>query len=252
MKEVKGIILIISCQKHKETRLKEFKLKKTNYIGWEVIYVIGDLFLNEKYILNDNMLYIKTEDSYIHLLKKVVLAYKYLYENFIIEEGILRAGDDLIWSETRLLTFLESKKYHYYGQSPVQKNIYSTNLDELKNTRLSTFMYDYYRKHPEDFDNPYHNIRGIKLEKYVIIPDLNGAAGVIMYLSNKACKIIIEHMERLNFDVFAYDSFTECYPYTIEDVATSFILYMNHINFVNNPNMYDTDRAIVVHTNRYK
>lgn len=61
MKQVKGIILIISCQKHKETRLKDFKLKNTNYNNWEVIYVIGDLFLNENFILNDNILYVKSE-----------------------------------------------------------------------------------------------------------------------------------------------------------------------------------------------
>ena len=30
-KNVDGIILILSCQKHKNTRLKEFSLHKTNY-----------------------------------------------------------------------------------------------------------------------------------------------------------------------------------------------------------------------------
>ena len=46
-KNVDGIILVLSCQKHKNTRLKEFSLSKTSYNNWEVIYVIGDLFLNK-------------------------------------------------------------------------------------------------------------------------------------------------------------------------------------------------------------
>ena len=46
-KYVNGIILILSCQKHKDTRLKEFSLPKTSYNNWEVIYVIGDLFLEK-------------------------------------------------------------------------------------------------------------------------------------------------------------------------------------------------------------
>ena len=43
-KEVNGIILILSCQKHKETRLKEINLKHTSYENWEVVHVIGDFF----------------------------------------------------------------------------------------------------------------------------------------------------------------------------------------------------------------
>ena len=52
-KNVDGIILILSCQKHKNTRLKEFSLNKTNYNNWEVIYVIGNLFLTQNYILGN-------------------------------------------------------------------------------------------------------------------------------------------------------------------------------------------------------
>lgn len=252
MKQVKGIILIISCQKHKETRLKDFKLKNTNYNNWEVIYVIGDLFLNENFILNDNILYVKSEDSYVHLIKKQVLAIKYLYELFIIEEGILRCCDDLIFNEDKLMTFLTSEKYDYYGQSPDKQNICYTDLNQLKKTATSTWISDYYKVHPEDFDNPYHNLTNIKFENYVKVPKVCGAAGPIMYLSNKACKILVNHMENINYDVFSYDIFTECYPYTIDDVAISFIMYMNNIAFTHNSNMYDTNESIVMHTNRYK
>ena len=52
MIEVDGIILVLSCQKHLDTRLKHFKLPKDNYGGWKVIYVIGDLFLDSDYKMN--------------------------------------------------------------------------------------------------------------------------------------------------------------------------------------------------------
>jgi hypothetical protein len=88
--KVKGIILVLSCQKHVTTRLKQFKLPKDNYEDWKVIYVIGDLFLNTEYTLHENVLTIRCEDSYIHLLKKLVLALKYVYELYDIQEGVLR------------------------------------------------------------------------------------------------------------------------------------------------------------------
>jgi hypothetical protein len=118
-KNVNGIILILSCQKHKDTRLKEFSLHKTSYNNWEVIYVIGDLFLEKDYILDGNFLYVKCEDSYLHLLKKLVLSIKYLRELFMIKEGILRCGDDLVFNESNLLKFIhkKTKKYDYYGQA---------------------------------------------------------------------------------------------------------------------------------------
>jgi len=105
-RDVEGIILIISCQKHKNTRLKEFALPKDNYNGWEVIYVVGDLSSKYEYIFQGNLLTIKCEDSYIHLLKKVVLAIEILYQNFNIKQGILRCGDDLIFNEEKLVEFL--------------------------------------------------------------------------------------------------------------------------------------------------
>jgi hypothetical protein len=96
---VDGIILIISCQKHQFTRLIEYKLPNDTYCNWKVINVIGDIFLDKDYILNGNTLIVKCEDSYIHLLKKVILALKYVYEIFDIKQGVLRCGDDVIFNE---------------------------------------------------------------------------------------------------------------------------------------------------------
>jgi hypothetical protein len=82
---INGVILVLSCQKYKETRLKEFSLPKNEYCGgmWKVIYVLGDLFLDKEFTLNGNIMTIRCEDSYIHLLKKLALAVKYVYQIFM-------------------------------------------------------------------------------------------------------------------------------------------------------------------------
>jgi hypothetical protein len=112
---VNGIILVLSCQKHLPTRVKHFKLPKNEYAGWKVIYVIGDLFLDCDYKFENEFLFVKCEDSYIHLLKKLVLSLKYLYQTFDIKEGVLRAGDDLLFNEDILVKFLNCYKYHKDG-----------------------------------------------------------------------------------------------------------------------------------------
>ena len=256
-KNVDGIILVLSCQKHRNTRLKEFSLGKTNYEGWEVIYVIGDLFLNRNYILDGNILYIRCEDSYIHLLKKLGLAIKSLKELFNIKEGILRCGDDLIFNEDNLTKFIKSKKFDYWGQSSFKKSYKCTDKNVLKNIRSDPFMMFYYNKHKEDFLNPQHgmtNMNITSLSKYTVRPNIYGAAGVIFYLSNKACDIVIQHMERIQFNIFSYDAFTKSYPYTIEDCGISFIMYYNNIEFTDGQFFYDTphENTIARHTNKYK
>jgi len=167
-KEVSGVILVLSCQKHQNTRLKEFKLNKLEYENWKVVYVIGDFFLESEYTYmeKESILYIKCEDSYIHLLKKFGLALKYLYEIFRIEEGILRCGDDLIFNENKLTEFLKlPDKPDYYGYAYV-RNCDKFVKDEklLQKTKIDYFMYNYYKTHPEDFNNPQHNLKNVKIE----------------------------------------------------------------------------------------
>ena len=255
-KEVEGIILILSCQKHLKTRIKKFKLNKTNYDGWEVIYVIGDFFLNKEYELRDNnFLYVKCEDSYIHLLKKLSLSIKFVNKIFKIKQGILRCGDDLIFNEKNLLEFLNSKKYDFYGKAYCNKDYYSENIDLLKNIAPDKFMINYYRGHRQDFSNPHHNLNTMtlkKLEKYIMRPKIWGPAGVIYYLSNKTSKILVDHMENIDFNIFHLDPFTNSYPYTIEDVGVTFIMYYNKIKFTNFRDFFGTHNSIVTHTNEFK
>jgi hypothetical protein len=256
-KNVDGIILVLSCQKHRNTRLKEFSLSKTSYNNWQVIYVIGDLFLKQNYVLDGNFLYIRCEDSYLHLLKKLAVAMKAVKEIFTIKEGILRCGDDLIFNENNLIKFIQSKKYDYWGQSCFKKSYKCVDKNSLKKIRTDPFMMIYYNKHKEDFQNPHHGMQYMNLSsisKYTTRPNIYGAAGVIFYLSNKSCDIIIRHMEKINFNILSFDTFTGSYPYTIEDCGVSFILYYNDIEYTDGQFFYDTshENTIAKHTNKYK
>jgi hypothetical protein len=192
-------------------------------------------------------------------LKKLVLAVKIVYKLYNIKQGILRSGDDLYYNEPNLIEFLNSKnKPDYYGS-----NIYSVlnpNPEHLKKLRDDFMMVEYYSTHQEDFNNPMHNLKGVDISKYTKRPDLLGAGGNLYYISNKSCNILIDHMEKINYDIFHFDDFTNSYPYTIEDCAVTFVMYLNRISFINSPivsisgNIQDLNfpGRIAVSTNKYK
>jgi hypothetical protein len=260
MIEVNGIILVLSCQKHLNTRLKEFKLPKNNYEGWQVIYIIGDLFLDSNYKMDNNVMTIKCEDSYIHLLKKLVLALKYVYELYDIKEGVLRCGDDLIFNEVKLQSFLNTQnkfdcigKINHPSIKPMEH--VTVPIHRLKNTINDYFMVNYYLSHPEDFNNPQHNLKNIHIQDYIKRPASIGPSGVLFYISNKCCRLLIDHMENIKYNIFHYDIFSQSYPYTIEDCGVSFILNYNTIPMLHYNTIYsdvENNESIAYHTNMYK
>ena len=257
--EVEGIILIISCQKHKNTRLKEFKLPKEYYNGWKVIYVLGDLTLPSLYQLNKNLLTINCEDSYIHLLKKVVLSFEILQNTFNIKQGILRCGDDLLFNEEKLVEFLnyqEKKDYMGYDAMEILKIIgLNYNFDIDIKPCIDNFMLGYYYQHPEDFENPLHNLKGVNIVKYNSRPcNIPYCSGVLFYVSNKACNILVKHMKNINYNVFYEDPETKSYPYSIEDCGVGFIMFKSKIRLTDYPMYKDnySQGSIAYHTNKYR
>ena len=261
MEVVEGIILILSCKKHRYGRLKKLNLKK-QYCGWKVIKVIGNLFLNKDFELIDDILFIKCEDSYLHLLKKLALSLKYLYTIFNIKQGVLRCGDDLIFIEDNLIKFIESVKYDFYGRShDARTAIQDPKL--LENLRFGieydNFIYNYYINHQNELIDKEHGIHMSlqELNKYLIRPSLDGPRGVIYYISNKSCQIIINTMENINYNIFHLDEYTNSYPYTIEDIGIIYIMYRNKIPCTDNryfysENNYYTKDTLAIHTNEDK
>jgi hypothetical protein len=251
---IPGAILIFSCHKHKETRLKQFKLSKTDYNGWKVFIIIGNPNLKSEYEMNDNVITIKCEDSYIHILKKVILGCKIILNLYDIQHGILRCGDDLIFNEDKLSLFLNNiNKTDYMG-------LIANYIDKMY-PKYNNFMPDYFNSHPEDLKNPLNCIPYTldEMRYFNVIPHCTYTGGVVVYLSVNSCNILINHMEKINWDVFQSDK-DYGYPYIIEDIGVGFILSINNIKPLSY-NLYSDNKndalninhpAVAYHTNMYK
>jgi len=231
---VDGIILVTSCFKYLDTRLKEINLQ-ASYGNWKVICVVGNLFLDCDYKLEGNLLTIKCEDSYIYNLKKFVLSLKYLYEMFDIREGVLRSNDDLVFNEKLLEAFLKAPKktiininnvdteidFDFLGRSSTGYSLINHRFVYEPHRAATNFhLVQYYETHQEDFDNPLHNIKGVDILKYSKMPHIPAFLhGPLIYFSNKSCKILINHLEDINYDIYHYDDKSNSYPYTIDDLT---------------------------------
>jgi hypothetical protein len=250
---IPGAIIIYSCNKHKETRLKKYFLKEQTYKYWKVFIIIGNPLITSEYEINDNIITLKCEDSYIHLTKKVILAFKVIFSLYQVKEGILRCGDDLYFNENNLEKFLlVPNKKDYIGV--IWKH------DKVMRKIKDNFMINYFNSHPEELLNELNGINYslAEMQKFNQIPLVNYTQGVVVYLSKKSCDILIKHMEDINWNVFTEDS-KYGYPYIIEDVGVGFILNSNSIYpvdyklFSDNYNEFiNNDICIANHTNEFK
>lgn len=262
---VAGIILVTSCHKYLHTRLQELNLKAT-YGDWKVICVIGDLFLDCDYRLEGNLLRIKCEDAYIYNLKKFVLSLKYLYEMFDITEGVLRANDDLVFNEKLLVGFLQMPKklvinpdagteidIDFLGRSSIGHSLINYPfVCEPHRSGVNRHLVNYYETHQEDFDNPLHNIKGVDVLKYSVMPHIPAFLhGPLIYFSNKSCKILINHLEEINYDIYHYHEKSNSYPYTIDDLTYPLILLSNNINLLHTNNWHKELESSPAHTSQF-
>jgi hypothetical protein len=262
MKEkIKGAILIISCHKHKNSRLKKYNLPKTTYGGYKVFYILGNPHLSLQYEIREgNMIKIKCEDSYVHILKKVGLSISLLMDLYEIDEGILRCVDDLVFDEKNLETFLESPKTEDYMGN---MDGYGNSIVKFENIvlRVDNFMTNYFNKHPEDFSNP---LNGIENDTEILkiinkVPNCRYVNGVVTWLSKKSCNLLLTEITNTTWNTYNYYP-KYGFPYVIEDVGIGFILAKHDIYPVNRKfyinldsmNRIESVETIAVHTNEFK
>ena len=211
---------------------KNFKINDEYINNWKIIYVYGNPYLEEEYKLEKNNLIIKCEDSYIHLFKKLILAMKILNKIFKIEQGILRAGDDLKFFMNRLKLFLNKNKEDYIGKNFNRTNVINPMKKIKFFVKTDNLMVNYYKKNKDDLNNKLNNLSNIDIKKYNKIPNLTNAIalGHLYYLSNKSIKILIEYFKKYNNDVFYFNKKKKFYPFIFEDIAVGYILFKNNIN----------------------
>ena len=254
LNEIPGIILIISCNKHKETRLAKYTLSKPEYNNWKVFIIIGNPFLNNTHEINDNIITIKCEDSYIHLIKKVAFSIKILSQLYKIKYGILRCGDDLKFNENILDNFTKSINQSY---NPNYLGRYANpNYNKQHLKKIDYFMPSYFYTHQSDLLDPLNGLQYMQLStllKLNEVPNILYTGGVIIYLSIQSCNTIINEMEKVNWNIFNYEN-TFGYTYIIEDIGIAYALYKNNI-FPDNCELYSdvpSGNVIGFHTNEYK
>lgn len=225
---IPGAILIYSCHKHIKNRLNNslFGLRNKEYNRWRVFYFIGDPTLSTSFEIKENIITLKCEDSYIHVMKKVVMGIQVIFELYDIVEGILRCGDDLIFNENNLIKFIKRKdKKDYMGKiaNPYMNNNVKKKIDQ--------FMPNYYLSHEKDLEDPMNGLLNKSMDdmmKYNEVPNVKYTGGVIFYLSKLSCNHLISTLKSINWDIFKYYS-EYGYPYIIEDIGIGFILNIYRI-----------------------
>ena len=118
------ILLVFNCNKY---RYKAIQQKQTWLldIPSNLIYfhVIGDPLLDKDYLFDflENILYVKTDDDYISLPKKVIKAYNTIQETFFFKY-IFKTDDDQHVEQTQFFQTLMNvlikiqPKIHYGGK----------------------------------------------------------------------------------------------------------------------------------------
>lgn len=247
-----GAILIYSCQKYKHYRIQDLAYLQPEYAGWRVLFFVGDPFLTDEYRIDGNIVTLRCEDSYLHLLKKTILGFKVAMELVPNLTGILKCGDDIVFNETELVRFIRSEhKYDYMGIQGSPGAI-------PKGKHYDNWIIDYYKKHPEYFQNPYHGLPSIDVVRGLNeVPTIQAASGPLTYFSRRSCEYLVEHMEGIGWNILQHSE-ESGYIYIIEEPGISFILYpygirpFHYRTFTESRAEFQQRPFIGLHTNNYK
>ena len=165
MIEQEYIMLIMNCKKY----LKKAKFQKMTWLPkipayLKFYHVIGEKSLEEDYSFDDEnqILWVKVEDDYNSLPKKVIAAYNAVFETFNFKY-IYKTDDDQILVNEKFLDIVKgvtskSPRIHYGG--------YNVHVKQ-------NYLSQYHKIHPE-------------LPKYLPILQTSYCSGRFYFLSNQA------------------------------------------------------------------
>jgi Galactosyltransferase len=137
------VMIILNCKKYKEKALhqKNTWLKEVDIQIMPYFHVIGDPYMKTDYVFDyeDHVLYVKTEDDYISLPKKVIAAYAAINKEYVFKY-IFKTDDDQMVSN---VCFFKTLKSVLLNKTP--RVHYAGNVVTINQSHYS----EYYREHPE-------------------------------------------------------------------------------------------------------
>lgn len=122
-KTVPFILLIFNCKKYKHKAIKQKETWLKNFTIMPYFHVIGEPELTNDYIIDEteHIVYVKTQDDYVSLPKKVISAYNAIYCEYSFNY-IFKTDDDQDLIKPFFLETIQNlllkrlPKTHYAGQ----------------------------------------------------------------------------------------------------------------------------------------
>ena len=117
------ILLIFNCKKYRYKALKQKETWLKNFQNMPFFHVIGDIQLTTEYLIDktEHILYVKQQDDYISLPKKVIAAYEAIQKEYTFKY-IFKTDDDQNLLQIQFLNITQNllltklPKIHYAGQ----------------------------------------------------------------------------------------------------------------------------------------
>ena len=174
------VLLILNCEKYKDKREKQKQTWLKSLPMWLPYYhIIGNPSLETNYLLDENekILYVKIEDDYNSLPKKVLASYQASVELFSDLKYIFKTDDDQYLINIKFFDTLKNilemnsvcnQKVHYGG------NVLNIAIP---------YISQYYRIHPE-------------LPKNLIIQKTAYCNGRFYFLSKEAIQYLVENKKQ--------------------------------------------------------
>jgi hypothetical protein len=182
MMEQEYILLIFNCVKY---RYKALKQKETWILDLpkNILYfhVIGDpqLTNNSLFSPSENILYVRVEDDYNSLPKKVIKAYSAIYEKYKFKY-IFKTDDDQMVTNIRFFDIVMNSLDKKYDDRNSRIH-YGGHIVDVK----QSYQSEYYRIHPE-------------LPTDLIVKNTRYCSGRFYFLSNNSIEELIQKTDKIS------------------------------------------------------